>query len=635
VTRPPEIGESGEPLDAAAWPRRPPGMTGRAEPSRPVLAEHRLLGDGRSAALLRPDTEINWWCVPALDSPPVLWSLLDPGGTRAVWSGGEAVAVDPKPAGQTALTTIRRGSAMLECWDALLPQADQGSALVRLVRCLTGPLDATHHLSLGGFDAPPAWWRGETAVLAHGEVAVTGGRAELAGHTLSSRLCAPKAAWAALVIAFGVARDADPLALAAELAAIEARAAEAARRLRLPTLLPHRVADALAVMHACTYASTGAIVAAVTTSLPEAPGADRQFDYRFSWLRDTSLAVSVAALLGDSGGTQTYLGFIRRMTRADPRALTSPLTDIRGGPVPAEHEVSGVAGWAGSRPVRVGNDAADQIQYDAVGFLLEGISVHLQTGGHLDDDIWSLVCESADEIALAPAGPTAGTWELRAPRSLVGADIGRWIALDRAIWIARGWRPRTKRRHWIAARREARDRVLQALRPDGSLPQAYDDDETSADATALLAVMFGLLGGRDPRAGRLVDRTVEALGSGPYVYRYPPGGDDGFGGHEGAFLPVSWWTVAALAKTGRIDRARELALELDRRLPRLMPEQVNPDNDEGLGNLPLVWTHAEAARALYLLDAAINRRRYGPVGFAIWRVARYAKVRRAQRGVPE
>jgi len=143
------------------------------------------------------------------------------------------------------------------------------------------------------------------------------------------------------------------------------------------------------------------------------------------------------------------------------------------------------------------------------------------------------------------------------------------------------------------------------------------------------------LGGRDPRAGRLVDRTVEALGSGPYVYRYPPGGDDGFGGHEGAFLPVSWWTVAALAKTGRIDRARELALELDRRLPRLMPEQVNPDNDEGLGNLPLVWTHAEAARALYLLDAAINRRRYGPVGFAIWRVARYAKVRRAQRGVPE
>ncbi|PZS36819.1 MAG: hypothetical protein DLM58_00830 [Pseudonocardiales bacterium] len=605
-------------------------MTSRAERS-PALAEHRLLGDGRSAALLRPDSEINWWCVPELDSPPVLWSLLDPAGARAVWCDLEAVSVDPRPAGQTALTTVRCGPAMLECWDALLPNGDGGSALVRLVRCVTGPLEVTHALSLGGFDAPVARWDGATAVLQQGPVTVTGGTAELHGQVMCSRVCAPQGTWAALVIAFGSAHAADPSAWAAELTAIEARVARAEQALRLPTLLPERVLDALAVMRACTDARSGAVVAAVTTSLPEAPGADRQFDYRFSWLRDTSLAVSVAALLGDGGGGRTYLGFIREMARGDPRALTSPLRDIRGGPVPVEREVSGVAGWAGSLPVRVGNNAAGQVQYDALGFLLEGLSVHVQTGGRLEDDMWALACRTADEMAVAPLVPTAGTWELRVPRLLVCADIGRWIALDRAIWIARGWRPRTRRRHWIVARRHARHRVLQALRPDGSLPQAYGDDETTADATALLAVIFGLLKGRDPRARRLVDATIDVLGVGPYLHRYPPGGQDGFAGREGAFLPVCWWRVSALAKTGRIDQARALAVDLDRRLPRLMPEEINPDTGDGLGNIPLVWSHAEAARALYLLDAAINRKRYGPVGHALWRIGRYVSLRRAHR----
>ncbi len=520
---------------------------------------------------------------------------------------------------------------MLECWDALLPHDDRGSALVRLVRCVTGPLYVTHALSLGGFDASVARWSGATALLQQGQVTVTGGRAELHGQVMRSRLCAPQGTWAALVIAFGSPRAADPIALAAELADLEASAARDEQALRLPTLLPHRALDALAVMRACTDASTGAIVAAITTSLPEVPGADRQFDYRFSWLRDTSLAVSVAALLGNGAGGRTYLGFIRDMARADPGALTSPLRDIRGGPVPVEREVSGVAGWAGSLPVRVGNDAAGQVQYDALGFLLEGLSVHVQTGGRLKDDMWSLACRTADELAVAPLVPTAGTWELRVPRLLVCADISRWIALDRAIWIARGWRPRTGRRHWIVARRAARHRVLDALRPDGSLPQAYGDDETTADATALLVVIFGLLKGRDPRARRLVDATLEVLGVGPYLHRYPPGGQDGFAGREGAFVPVCWWAVSALAKTERIEQARALAGDLDRRLPRLMPEEINPDTGHGLGNLPLVWSHAEAARALYLLDAAINRNRYGPVGHALWRIGRYVTLRRAHR----
>jgi GH15 family glucan-1,4-alpha-glucosidase len=141
-------------------------------------------------------------------------------------------------------------------------------------------------------------------------------------------------------------------------------------------------------------------------------------------------------------------------------------------------------------------------------------------------------------------------------------------------------------------------------------------------------VIGGLLHRGDQRADRLIDATLGALESWPYLYRYEPGGDDGFAGHEGAFVPASWWAVSALAVVGRVDEAEDRANQLCAGLPALLPEEVDPVSGEGRGNVPLLWSHMEAARALYLLEVATLRKRYRSIGLACWSVAQYGRLRR-------
>lgn len=147
-----------------------------------------------------------------------------------------------------------------------------------------------------------------------------------------------------------------------------------------------------------------------------------------------------------------------------------------------------------------------------------------------------------------------------------------------------------------------------------------------------MAVVFGMLSHRDARADRLVWATINRLGTGPFLYRYEQGGDDGFSGKEGVFLPVCWWAVSALAVVGRVDEARARADELCARLPRLLAEEVDPQTGESLGNVPLVWAHAEAARAMYVLDAAALRARFGTLALWAWRMVRYARLRWPRSG---
>ena len=598
-------------------------------PHAPDIGSHRLLSDGRSAALIRPDAEIDWWCAPAFDSPPLLWSLLDRAGASARWLDVRMVQRSTSPAGPTARTTLRGAPGRIECWDGMVGGKDGGASLVRLVRTEGRALDVTHELTLGGFDLPWARWSATTAVVGDHRLEVRGGTSRLVdGRRLQTRLFAPSRTWAALV----VAGEGAPYARVDDLVARLARAEEQALGLwagaRLPRHHPERAADALAVLDACTYRPTGAVVASVTTSLPEAVPGDRQFDYRYSWLRDAALAVSVASLLGRREAAEAYLEFVRRITTG-ARVPSGALVDVRGSEVPDEREVPGISGWAGAKPVRVGNAARGQRQYDALGMLVEAVSVYLQTGGSLDDGTWEMVRAVADRIAGEDARPSSGIWELREERPLVSGDIGRWMALDRAVWIARGWRPLARRRHWKRARQRARQRVLGALSPEGRLPQSYGDGGRS-DAASLMAALFGMFGRGDDRARRLVDVTIEDLEAGPFMYRYEPGGD-GFTGREGAFVPVSWWAVAALAATGRVDEARRRADALCAALPRLMSEEVDAETGVALGNVPLVWSHIEAARALYILDAAERRRRYGAAGLWAWRVGRYLQLRWGRR----
>lgn len=573
---------------------------------------------------------MDWWCAPSLDSPPVFWSLLDRGGACATWRGARLVDTAGAPAGPSSRTTLALGRTRIEVWDGLLPIRGGGSALVRLVRSIDEPIEVVHELTVGGFDGAPGCWSDTSVRLAYVDVHLSGGRTTTAENGMATTRLPVTADWSAIVVSCSQRIDADTATLVHALHRAETAQHSSLDRARLPRHHPERVRDALAVLRACTDEASGAIVAAVTTSLPEAPGGDRQFDYRFAWLRDASLAVSVASLLGDADAAEHHLAFVHRMAGGDV-VPTHPVSDIRGGPVPEEREVEGVSGWAGSSPVRVGNAAGDQVQLDALGLLLEAVSVYLQTGGSLDDETWRLVSQVADQLAEGDDSLSNGIWELRRARPLVSADIGRWVALDRAVWIARGWRPLSRRRHWKRARTAARDRVIASIRPDGSLPQAYDDDHTSLDASGLMAVLFGLLARDDPRALAVVDTTIAGLGAGPFLYRYQLGVDDGFSGSEATFTPMSWWAAAALAQTGRLSEARARVDALCAGLPALLAEELDPAGGASLGNVPLVWAHMEAARTMYILDAEARRARYGSVGLWAWRLGRYASLRHAHR----
>jgi hypothetical protein len=566
-------------------------MTGRPPP----IAAHRLLSDGRSTALVRPDGEIDWWCWPRMHSTPRCWSLLDPRGGRLRFPGAVHAESDDDPAGPVLTTCLRIDGRLVEVHDALLTCAGT-SELVRLVRGVEHDLDVIHEAHLAPFDEHSD---GATIELSAGGITTT-----IGAQPVCTRLTGPKDEWIAVQLALpGHAHGVD--ALWDRMEEARARHGQMLSHGRYPVANSDRGRDALAILHACTDVGTGAVIASPTTSLPEVVGGNRNFDYRYSWLRDSSTAIATASLLGQRDLADRYTAYLDDL--GPDGILASPLSVAAGGTLPDEREVEGIAGWAGSRPVRVGNAAGDQVQHDAIGLVLDALRVHTRLRDRVSPRRWEIIVALADRVAEAdPDEPTNGIWELRDPARLVSADIGRWLALDRALGLVRLRRPWKLERSWIRAHDEARARVLGALLPSGALPRSYDDDHV--DASGLLLVIHGLVRSRDPRAARLVDATIAALGCGPLLYRYEPDGSDGFDPGEAPFVPASWWAVAALAVLGRpesVDRAEQLCATL----PRLQPEQFDPTRGEALGNTPLLWSHAEAARALFEVDRCRSRHR--------------------------
>jgi Glycosyl hydrolases family 15 len=610
----------------------------------PAIGAHRLLGDGSTTALLTPLGEIDWWCAPTFDAEPLLWSLLDPHGSRSRWRETRVVASGEAPAGPALRTVVAVRGRRIECCDALLSRPGLGSALARMVRlepdvpgARPDPVVVEHELGLGGFVASRARWRG-------GASSVDGASWFLRLGTGVSRVTSCSdvsvtlavtvtSAWTGLLLTPDADDVFDADAVLELVERSEARLRRDAHHLLLPRTHGERSRHAVAVLRACTDASTGAVVASPTTSLPEALDGDRQFDYRYTWLRDSSLAAAVAAQLGFDRLGADHVDFLRSQGAA--QLLSSPLSTTRGGEVPDEREIAGVTGWHGVRPIRIGNDAKGQLQYDAIGTVLESLWVHVRTGGALDAAIWQVVERLAERSVDPPDEPSSGVWELREPRWLVSADVGRWVALDRAVRIARRRRPIRsvcQRARWRAGRDQAQVAVLDAIRDDGSLPMSHRGaGHDELDSSALLVVVLGLLRRNDLRAARLVDATIAGLTAGPHLYRYEPSCDDGFAGTEGTFVPASWWAVAALAVVGRVDDAERRANELCAALPALLPEEIDPVSDESRGNVPLVWSHMEAARALAVLEEAQLRGRLGPPGLWAWRQLRSVRLRVRRR----
>ena len=486
----------------------------RSAGHRPPLASHRLIGQGRGAALLRPTGEVDWWCPNRFDATPMLWSLLDPDGGAAAWLDVELATWDGRPAGPTTRTVLRRGTDRVETWDGLL-QLGTGTALIRLVRALGSPGTLSHRLRCGGFGDDPTRW----------------------------------------TLAEAVATGAD-----------------------LRVLGNHR--------------------------------------------------------LGLHGDLLTDVAVTERWSGADlidqhEDGLT-PLFTTDGDRPPDEEVVEHVSGWAGSQPVWTGNAATKQRQLDSVTTILDAVNVHIRCGGRADRRTWHLVDHLAQRLVDAPFGPSSGIWEIREPRRLVSEELARWIGLDTALRLRLILRPWLRRPMWRQARDAARARVEASYNSELDMfPQSFDGPFTP-DASALLACIHGLFSRRDPRGRRLALATVAALEQGSFMRRYPPAAD-GFKGTEATFIPASWWAVSALAAVGEIDAARRRADDMCAQLPPLLSEEWDVEQRSSLGNTPLLWSHTEAARALYNLHSARIRKFFGAPGVAAYNISRYVRIRFVRR----
>jgi GH15 family glucan-1,4-alpha-glucosidase len=586
-----------------------------------AIASHAVLGDGRSAALVAADGTIDWLCWPHFDSPAVLAAILDPerGGALRVAPAAAARAsrryLDGTHVLETRFTTAS-GVLRLTDWMALPAERGRGFApgheLLRLAACEEGEVEVEIAADLRpGFGAAPARLRQAgplgirlecrrelytlraTVPLAVGTDGAARGRARLrAGDELQVSL----------------AHDGDAPAAAPAMGARvhrELRHAVATWRrwaAAIPDDVPYReaVVRSALVLKLLAYAPSGAIVAAPTTSLPERPGGDLNWDYRYCWPRDASLTVSSLRALGRHDEATRFVAWLLHTTR-----LTRPrirvLYDVYGRPPPRERELPHLAGHGGARPVRIGNAAADQHQLDTYGEVIDAVARLVRPDAPLDGETQGMLRDLGKFVCAHWQEPDSGIWEPReAPRLRTHSLVLAWTALDRLLALhAEGALRRLDVRELEQQRGAIRARVEREGWSERLQSYVSELGGDRVDAALLLLPWYGFTDAASPRMRSTWRRIRLRLGAGPgLLYRYEPSLDAG----EGAFGACSFWEPAYLARGGgTLDEARrafEAALSRANDVG-LFGEEIDPRTGDALGNFPQAFTHVG------LLDAAL------------------------------
>ena len=303
-----------------------------------------------------------------------------------------------------------------------------------------------------------------------------------------------------------------------------------------------------------TYMPTGATVAALTTSLPETPGGERNWDYRFTWIRDATFTLQALQFLNLDWEADEFVQFVADLEPNEDGALQI-MYGIDGRRDLTESTRDELSGYAGARPVRVGNAAFDQRQNDVFGAVLDSILLHTGHSGRLPRRLWPIVQSQAECASAVWRKPDQGIWEARGkPQHYVSSKLMCWVALDRASRLAAIRGDPELESEWAATADEIEEDILEHGLRDGVLRQHYDTD--ALDASTLLAALFGFLPGHDERLRKSVEAIADDLTEDGFVLRYRTGElDDGLSGKEGSFLICSFWLVSALAIVGEWQRA--------------------------------------------------------------------------------
>ena len=348
-----------------------------------------------------------------------------------------------------------------------------------------------------------------------------------------------------------------------------------------------------------SYAPTGAIAAAATTSLPETPGGARNYDYRYSWIRDSTFALWGLYTLNFDWEAADFYHFITDVAERDGDLQI--VYGIDGRRDLNERELPHLQGYQGARPVRVGNDAYRQQQNDVWGAVLDSVYLHTRSRDRLDDRVWPMLRRQVENAIAHWREPDRGIWEVRGePKHFTSSKVMCWVAVDRGSRLARLREEWDLARRWAATAEEIRADVLaNAVDERGVITQHYDTD--ALDASMLLIPLLRFLPADDPRVRATVLAIADELTDMGLVLRYrTKETDDGFAGEEGTFTICSFWLVSALAEIGEHDRARSLCEKLlGYASPLLLyAEELDPRTGRQLGNFPQAFTHLALINAV-------------------------------------
>jgi GH15 family glucan-1,4-alpha-glucosidase len=593
---------------------------------QPLIEDYALIGDEQTAALVGRDGSVDWLCLPRFDSAACFARLLgdeENGHWRIAPKG-----VD----GPCTRRAYRRDTLVLDTeWDTpegsvrvtdLMPQRDRAPDVVRIVEGLSGRVTVRstlrlrfdygsivpwlrrvdgHRVAVAGPDS--VWLRSEPEVRTWGE-----------DHTTYSEFTVAAGEQVAFVLTWHPSHEPRP-PLVDPYKALHTSVTDWrkwASRCRYDGPYRDTVVRSLITLKALTYAPTGGIVAAPTTSLPEEMGGVRNWDYRFSWLRDSTLTLSALLAAGYQEEAEAWRNWLLRAVAGDPADLQI-MYGLAGERRLPEMELPWLSGFGGSRPVRIGNDAVRQLQLDVYGEVMDSLALARRSGLPAKPHMWALQVALMEWLREEWRQPDEGLWEVRGGRrQFVHSKVMVWVAADRAVKALEehpelegdldGWRALRDEVH-----REVCEKGYDPER--NTFTQSYGSPEL--DAALLLIPRVGFLPYDDPRVTGTIDAVRAELCHHGFLRRYTPDETavDGLPGSEGTFLVCSFWLADALHATGRTREARELFERLVgvANDVGLLAEEYDPVGGRQLGNFPQAFSHiglVHTALALFGPDGA-------------------------------